>query len=559
MKHFKQMISAILLTLLASVAARTTVESHKGFRQWQLSTEKLDSAHQVRITVAVKQQNTESLERELLKRSDPENKEYYGKWLTKPMVDSIVAPSKESVDTVRTWLARAGGSVESSTTGDFLSTTVSVADAEEKLFEHSAHYKKYVSGSLSIIRLNSTYTVPDNVAPHMDFLGPSVRFPLVQVKKPKAASSARKLFGPSGNDITPTILRKMYNATDAVAAPGTKNIQAVASFLGQFYSPSDLAKFFTKYSQESKITKPTVHGPNQADRPGIEAELDIQYVMGVGRDIPTQFWSTAGQQPGNPANEPFLVWLEAVGNLTDANLPLTFSISYGDNEPGVDMSYAMRVNTEFQKAGVRGTSIMFSSGDGGVSGGQSAPCTIFVPTFPASSPWVTAVGGTTKQNPEVCASFSSGGFSNYFARPSYQDAAVKGYFNSGQSGLPSSSLYNTSGAGIPDVSAQGENFDVIVNGFTNPVDGTSCSSPAFTGIVGLLNEARLSAGKTSLGYLNQLIYKTAGPAGAFNDVTKGSNPGCDTQGFPATKGWDPVTGWGTPNYGKLKDIVMSLP
>ena len=113
-------------------------------------------------------------------------------------------------------------------------------------------------------------------------------------------------------------------------------------------------------------------------------------------------------------------------------MPLTMSVSYGDNEPGVDFSYATRVNTEFQKAGVRGTSIMFSSGDGGVAGGQSSPCNIFVPTFPAGSPWVTAVGGTTKSNPEVCASFSSGGFSNYWPRPSYQDAAVKGYFNSGK-------------------------------------------------------------------------------------------------------------------------------
>lgn len=297
----------------------------------------------------------------------------------------------------------------------------------------------------------------------------------------------------------------------------------------------------------------------QASNPGVEAELDIQYVMGIGRDIPTQFWSTPGKQPHNVQNEPFLVWLEAIAALSDSKLPLSMSVSYGDNEPGVDLAYANRVNVEFQKAGVRGTSIMFSSGDGGVAGGQSSSCTIFIPTFPASSPWVTSVGGTTGTKPEVCAKFSSGGFSNYFERPSYQDSAVKGYFASGASGMPSSSLYNATGAGIPDVSAQGENFDVIVNGFTEPVDGTSCSSPAFTGIIGLLNEARLAANKTSLGYLNQLIYKTAGPAGAFNDVTEGSNPGCGTQGFPATKGWDPVTGWGTPNYGKLKDIVMALP
>ena len=45
------------------------------------------------------------------------------------------------------------------------------------------------------------------------------------------------------------------------------------------------------------------------------------------------------------------------------------SVSYGDNEDGVDFAYASRVNVEFQKAGVRGTSVLFSSGDGGVSGG----------------------------------------------------------------------------------------------------------------------------------------------------------------------------------------------
>ena len=133
------------------------------------------------------------------------------------------------------------------------------------------------------------------------------------------------------------------------------------------------------------------------------------------------------------------------------------------------------------------------------------------------------------------------------------------FFNSGVSGIPDSSLYNSSGAGIPDVSAQAESFDVIQNGYTMPVDGTSCSSPAFTGIVGLLNEARLSAGKSSLGYLNQLIYKTLGPNGGFNDVTSGSNPGCNTEGFPAAKGWDPVTGWGTPNFGVLKEMVLELP
>lgn len=109
--------------------------------------------------------------------------------------------------------------------------------------------------------------------------------------------------------------------------------------------------------------------------------------------------------------------------------------------------------------------------------------------------------------------------------------------------------------------------------FAHALAGTSCSCPTFSAVVALLNELRINAGKAPLGFLNPLIY--ANPQ-AFNvrsrpaalaaaasavliasppppahaqDITKGSNPGCSTQGFPASKGWDPVTGMGTVRAG----------
>lgn len=72
----------------------------------------------------------------------------------------------------------------------------------------------------------------------------------------------------------------------------------------------------------------------------------------------------------------------------------------------------------------------------------------------------------------------------------------------------------------------------------------------------MLNEERLAVGKKSIGFLNPIIY--AHPE-MFNDVTIGGNPGCGTQGFPAAPGWDPVTGVGTPNYTKMKEVFLSLP
>ena len=96
-------------------------------------------------------------------------------------------------------------------------------------------------------------------------------------------------------------------------------------------------------------------------------------------------------------------------------------------------------------------------------GGQPTFCTDFIPTFPAASPFITAVGGSTSSNPEVAAGLSSGGFSNYWARPSYQKAAVKQYF-AVATGLPSSSLYNQTGSGFPDVAAQAEDFVIVYGG-----------------------------------------------------------------------------------------------
>jgi len=202
---------------------------------------------------------------------------------------------------------------------------------------------------------------------------------------------------------------------------------------------------------------------------------------------------------------------------------------------------------------------MFSSGDDGVGAGDcltndGTNIEHFQPNFPASCPFVTTVGGTIKVNPETAVDFSGGGFSNYFARPSYQATAVSTFLTS--LGTKLAGQFNTTGRGYPDVAAQAENFQVIVGGRTENVAGTSCSSPTFAGVVSLLNDFRIASGKAPLGFLNPLIYSTGVPG--FNDITSGSNPGCGTTGFTARAGWDPVTGLGTPDFGKLQAIVKNI-
>ena len=72
-------------------------------------------------------------------------------------------------------------------------------------------------------------------------------------------------------------------------------------------------------------------------------------------------------------------------------------------------------------------------------------------------------------------------------------------------------------------------FRVFWGGEPVLIGGTSASSPAFAGIVALLNDARLSAGLPPLGFLNPFFY-SKGAAG-FNDITVGNSTGCGTIGF----------------------------
>jgi tripeptidyl-peptidase-1 len=193
----------------------------------------------------------------------------------------------------------------------------------------------------------------------------------------------------------------------------------------------------------------------------------------------------------------------------------------------------------------------------------------FGSVFPASCPYLTAIGGTSDSNPETAWDGSSGGFSRYFEQPSWQKATVDDYLRT-QVSNETYAYYgrytNWGGRAFPDVSAHSLDpyFQVIYNGKPDGSGGTSASAPVWAGIVGLLNDVRLRAGKPVLGWLNPLIYGVA--KDTFTDITGGYTTGCNSQGggqvpgarWNATVGWNPTTGFGTPNFQKLKDLVLAL-
>ncbi|KAA6408359.1 MAG: tripeptidyl-peptidase 1 precursor [Lasallia pustulata] len=246
------------------------------------------------------------------------------------------------------------------------------------------------------------------------------------------------------------------------------------------------------------------------------------------------------------------------------DLPQTISTSYGDDEQTVPSTYATLACQQFAQLGAGGITLLFASGDSGV--GPSGAClsndgkntTMFLPSFPAFCPYVTAVGATKDFAPEVAPlgpanNFPSGwGFSNYFPRPAYRDPYVPDYIAS--LGSQFQGLYNESGRGYPDIAAQGSRFLTVWDGGVVVLDGTSASTPTAAGVVGLVNDALLAAGRAPLGWLNPWLYGVG--KGGFTDVVEGSAVGCGSEGFPAEGGWDAVTGWGTPYFPKLVRLAL---
>ena len=207
-------------------------------------------------------------------------------------------------------------------------------------------------------------------------------------------------------------------------------------------------------------------------------------------------------------------------------------------------AYADHINVEFVKCGLRGIWMLFASGDSGAAlDSGTCPEGAFAPVWPAGSPYITAVGGTTNGAlPEAAWSGSSGGFGNVFGQPSWQTAAVETFLATAEAEgtLPPLGYFNATGQGFPGISAQAVAYPVIANGAAfGSVAGTSCATPCSSGIFGLLNHARLAAGKGSLGFLNPMLYANTG---ALNDVALGVQGGCNIDGvsvpgFPAVAGW----------------------
>lgn len=369
----------------------------------------------------------------------------------------------------------------------------------------------------------------------------------------------------------PQQIRRAYNIQSVLDAGITGEGRTIVIIDG-FQSPTiahDLATFDRVFG----LPNPTLNriapdgltpfNPNDPTQVGWSAEitLDVEWSHVVAPD------ATIDLVLAKSGNDPDI--LSATKFAVENNLGAVISQSFGEGEACADPNLLQAEHQVFKAATAEHITLLASSGDQGAAQPTCDGASFFLSaSTPASDPLVTGVGGThLAANPQTGAyvgetawndSFgaSGGGFSTLYSRPNFQEDVVQRK----QRGVPDVAYNGDVNGGVLVVwSSSGAGPDrVFIFG------GTSAGSPQWAGIIALSEQV---AGHR-LGFINKAIYRigeSAASSRAFHDIVIGNNTFTGTDatgktvtilGFNTRQGWDPVTGWGSPNVARLIPLLI---
>jgi subtilase family serine protease len=348
--------------------------------------------------------------------------------------------------------------------------------------------------------------------------------------------------------------------------------------------------------QGSPATKPAPpnNGTGQEVKTvwALETSLDVETSHAIAPMANILLVTTPGAETLGVQGFPNMMNAEQF--VVDHHLANVISQSFASAEDAFGSQQSLlNLRHAFIAAAQNGVTVLGSSGDNGTANVMKQPpknpTTIPFPTveWPASDPLVTGVGGTylctnptaattdprtiTPGPPAKCVAnplqaevgwtFSGGGFSHVFSRPTYQNTLPSGSTAIGaMRGVPDVGFQASAGSGalvFISLPPDGLTSNVICNGVPCStgwfdIGGTSLSCPQWAGIVAIADQMHGGG----LGLINPTLYDIgASPshyASDFFDVTTGKNQTDPSiPGYPATTGWDPVTGLGTPNAANL--------
>jgi kumamolisin len=364
----------------------------------------------------------------------------------------------------------------------------------------------------------------------------------------------------------PTVAR-LYDYPASSAAGQTIGVLSMSG-----YSLADIRLMFAGlpagYAMP-EVTEVLVAGAQPHGNSG-ETTQDIGIAAAFAPGAAIRVFTTEPTQQG---------WVEALGRFAHPEpgeahcsvLSCSWYIAAGDDPgtlaaDGVTAAFVNAVSAALHDAALQGLTVCGGSGDAGTNSmvfdGKAHV------QYPASDPWVLSVGGTTIANVNGSAfdeyvwndpapgdamqwGTTGGGVSGFFTSvPPYQ-ASVR---------VPPSLNGGHAGRGVPDVAGNANIHSgyagLYLNGTPMVGNGTSASAPQWAGLIAVLNAA---LGK-NVGFVNPLLYRIG--SRGFRDIVPPPGPvdngNCGVPGYPAGRGWDPCTGWGSPRGTALLDALRAL-
>lgn len=489
--------------------------------------DRLPGAQPLRVTLALPLRNESQLDDLLQDLYNPESPVYH-QFLTVQQFTDRFGPSQEDYDAV-TRFAEANGLKVTGTAPNrmIVNVTGTVANLERAfhvnmgVYQHPTENRTFFapdrepSADLAVPLWHITgldnYSIPHPVSLHRD-----AEFEL----RAKATGS-----GPGGAFIG-SDFRTAYCGGTTLTGSGQS--VGLVEFAG--YNMADVTNYFSKVGQPLNVAVAGVSTDGSSlsctgKCDDTEQVLDIEVAISMA-----------------PGMNSVIVYVSDTSDVAIFNRMATdntaksLSCSWGWSpaDPASDDPY-------FKEFAAQGQNLFVASGDSGAFSRRSRY------VYPADDAYVTAVGGTDltttsaggSWKSETAWSYSGGGISpNGIAIPVYQKTA--GVITKANKG--STTLRN-----VPDVAAEANTDNYICYNGTcgSGWGGTSFAAPRWAGYLALVNQQLVAQGKKTLGFLNPTLY-TLGLGSSyganFHDITSGSNGTYSCQ-----KGYDLVTGWGSPN------------
>ncbi len=498
----------------------------------------------VSILMSLNLRHQASLSSLIRSQSTPGSTQYH-KWLSPARFDSLFSPSSGEVSTVTAYLESFGMNVTHVSQNRLL-IAASATPAELHAAFDVTPYSFNIDGH-EYYAAGGMVTLPAGIASLIS--GVQGLQDYVQAAHPMlgAVHSQSSLYSPpTGLNPTPpynpATIHAAYNFTQAYRNGYSGSGVSVSIITAYAFDNASIQTFDSTFgivANRINVVQP-YGGTTQLN---LETTLDTEWMSATAPNSTINVVEGINPQLGT--------FTQLFNYVVSKNLSSVVTTSWGTPESVTPSSTITQDNGIFKQAAAQGITIFAASGDFGAYDNTSSP----TPDFPASSPYVTGVGGTwlnlSKTGSGITISSetgwnkSGGGISSVFGKPYWQVGP----------GTPS-----TGGRAVPDVSLNAKpssGYFVFYNSSWLEAGGTSFGSPIWGGIMSLENQFRAMKGEPSMGFANPSFYRILNSSNysvAFHDITQGYNGY-----YSAHQGYDMVTGVGTPSVYDLLLILAKQP